>query len=318
MPASYVHQCVAGDACLALDLFSGDALRAAMLAGSEGPDPFFFSLFAPPGALSAPALGSLLHTKKTDDFLIALAHACAGHDVTRAYCCGFFSHYGTDTTFHPFVYAHSAGEDGAYSGVIHCTLEHGLETLHHRRRGNAKGLPYQMGGFIALTNEDKNLIAGALHKAVACVFPEHTLSSARVRKSFDDAVFLCNLLRSESGRKYRALGAIASLAGMDKALHSHMMPAEPPEQDIANDAHAPWASPWEPKRVRTEGFDELYAAAVSRAQALMPAALAFMAGQMPEDELRALTGANSYDSGLPWTDTRPAKEVFAANAAKQR
>ena len=44
MPASYVHQCVAKDSCDALHLFEEEQLRAALLAGSEGPDPRFFSL----------------------------------------------------------------------------------------------------------------------------------------------------------------------------------------------------------------------------------------------------------------------------------
>ena len=29
---------------------------------------------------------------------------------------------------------------------------------------------------------------------------------------------------------------------LDAPLHAHMMPAEPPESDIMNDAHRPWAS----------------------------------------------------------------------------
>ena len=126
MPASYVHQCVASSACDALSLFSSPALRSAVLAGSEGPDPFFFSVIPTPGAPLVPRLGSILHTQKTDDFLLALADACAGSKLTRAYCCGFFAHYGTDTTFHPFIYAHSLTADGSYSSTLHCTLEHQL------------------------------------------------------------------------------------------------------------------------------------------------------------------------------------------------
>ena len=126
MPASYVHQCVARDACRSMNRFQDEQLRAALTAGSEGPDPFFFSLFALPGTPSAPKLGSMMHTRRTDDFLVALARACTGSDITRAYCCGFFTHYAADTTFHPFVYAHSLAEDGSYSSTSHCTLEHQL------------------------------------------------------------------------------------------------------------------------------------------------------------------------------------------------
>ena len=148
MPASYVHQSVAAYAADALSLFTSDAERSALLAGAEGPDPMFFCFR--PGKPFAPVVASLLHTQKTDDFLLALCDACAGDALLRAYCCGFFTHYATDTTFHPFVYAHSLTAAGKYSGNAHCTLEHQLETLHYRREGHATGLPVQMGGFAAL------------------------------------------------------------------------------------------------------------------------------------------------------------------------
>lgn len=310
MPASYVHQCVAADACDSMNLFKDEQIRAALLAGSEGPDPFFFSLIPVPGAPSAPKLGSLMHTKKTGDFLLALANACRKSEITRAYCCGFFSHYGTDTTFHPFVYAHSAKENGEYSGTIHCTLEHGLETLFYRRRGHETDLPTQMAGFLLLTKENKDEIARALSSALEEVFPEHKLGLARVRRSFDDAAFFCTLLRSPSGRRYQIFGALAALVGMKNALYAHMMPKEPPAQDIANDAHAAWFSPWAPETPRSESFSDLFASAVTRSQELIPAALAFMKGESDESALRSCAGDNSFDSGLSWKDTQPASDVF--------
>ena len=159
MPASYVHQSVAAHAADALSLFTSDAERSALLAGAEGPDPMFFCFR--PGKPFAPVVASLLHTQKTDDFLLALCDACAGDALLRAYCCGFFTHYATDTTFHPFVYAHSLTAAGKYSGNAHCTLEHQLETLHYRREGHATGLPVQMGGFAALDAAQRKKIAAA-------------------------------------------------------------------------------------------------------------------------------------------------------------
>ena len=310
MPASYTHQCIARDAARQLGLFADPQLRAALVAGSEGPDPFFFSLIPVPGAPSAPKLGSIMHTQKTGDFLIALAKACAASELTRAYCCGFFAHYAADTTFHPFVYAHSRAENGEYSGTIHCTLEHALETQLYRRRGHDTGVPQQMAGYISLTKADKDEIAGALSAVLDEIFPEHRLGLARVRRSFDDASFFCSLLRSHSGRRYRAFGAVAGIVGMDKALHAHMMPAQPPQEDVANDAHAVWFSPWEPETARTESFSDLFTCAVARSRELIGAVLAFMEGKLPEAALREIVGNNSFDSGLPWEQTRPAKEVF--------
>lgn len=204
--------------------------------GAEGPDPMFFCFR--PGKPFAPVVASLLHTQKTDDFLLALCDACAGDALLRAYCCGFFTHYATDTTFHPFVYAHSLTAAGKYSGNAHCTLEHQLETLHYRREGHATGLPVQMGGFAALDAAQRKKIAAALSAALARVFPDSVLSPVRLEKCFSDAVGLCRFLRSEDGRRYRTLGGVLSPFKLDEALHAHMMPAEPPQADIANDAHA--------------------------------------------------------------------------------
>lgn len=316
MPASYVHQCIASSCCEALSFMDQPNLRHAVLAGSEGPDPLFFSLIALPGAPLVPKVGSLLHTRKTDDFLLALADACKGSALTRAYCCGFFTHYAADITFHPFIYAHSIAEDG-YSSIRHCTLEHQLETLHYRRQGHAAGLPVQMAGFAALTGKEKDEIARALTQAIKVVFPGDALSFARVRKSFDDAVNLCRLLRSPHGVRFRVFGALLSPFHLDAYVHSHMMPAEPPEGDIMNDAHAPWASIWTPELTRSESFDDLFAAAVSRGAALSKAADDYMLGRGSYASLRALHGGLSYDSGLPWQTTcSPAKAP--GTAAKRR
>ena len=303
MPASYVHQSVAASICDALSIFDSPSLRSAVLAGSEGPDPLFFSVIPTLGAPLVPKVGSLMHTRKTDDFLLALADACAGSELTRAYCCGFFTHYGTDTTFHPFVYAHSLTEDGGYSSTAHCTLEHQLETLHYRRQGHEKGLPMQMGGFIGLKSHEKDEIARALTKAIHQVFPGEGMTTFRIRRSFDDAVNLCNILRSERGVKFRTLGTALKPFHLDASLHAHMMPAEPPEKDIMNDAHKPWASIWLPGEVRTDSFDDLYAAAVSRGKALLETANSYMLGDASYATLRALHGGLSYDSGLPWQTT---------------
>lgn len=314
MPASYVHQSVARTAAQAL--FPQPPELSALLAGAEGPDPLFFSFVGAPGTPFAPKLGSLMHTQKTDDFLLALCDASRGSALTRAYCCGFFTHYATDTTFHPFVYAHALDERGAYSGTAHCTLEHQLETLHYRRQGHASGLPEQMAGFAALDGSQKNEIARALAQAIAKVFPASALSAARVRRSFDDAVALCRALRSEGGTKYRVLGAALSPFKLDAPLHAHMMPVEPPRADIANDAHAPWASIWAPDQPHTEGFAELYDMAAARAQALCQSALGYMQGRVSYASLRALHGALSYDSGLPWQTTCAAGQAPGVRRAE--
>ena len=315
MPASYVHQCVARKALGQLSLPSDGPLLFAALAGAEGPDPLFFSLAPNPGGPYPPKVGSVLHTQKTDEFLAALCEVCAPSELLRAYALGFFAHYATDTTFHPFVYAHSLTAQG-YSGTAHCLLEHRFETMHYRRTGHASGLPVQMAGIAALTAAQKGEIAAALAAAIAGVFPEHALSVRRVRKSLDDAVSVCRALRSEGGTKYRVLGGTLAPFGLKNALHAHMMPPEPPTEDIANDAHAPWSSIWTPDEERSEGFCELFDASVARAAELIACANEVMRGRVSSASLRSVTGALSYDSGLPWQDTCPPGDAPGAKRCK--
>ncbi len=310
MPASYVHQCIARNACDTLSLFASPSLRAAVLAGAEGPDPLFFSVLTP----NVPRLGSILHTQKTDEFLLALADVCANSELTRAYCCGFFTHYAADTTIHPFIYAHALTPESAYSSTNHCTLEHQIETLFYRREGYANGLPMQMAGFAALSSGEKDEIARALTQAIHRVFPGEDIPYTRVRRSFDDGVNLCNLLRSEHGLKFRAMGALLRPFRMDASLHAHMMPAEPPAHDIANEQHTPWSSIWSPEIKREESFFDLFDAAVLRAKALVGAANGYMLGEISFATLRALHGGFSYDSGLPWATTVAPREAPGVTA----
>ncbi len=297
MPASYVHQCVAEQAVTAA-LPSYRPFLSAVLAGAEGPDPLFFSIA--PGNPYPPKVGSTIHTQKTAQFLCELCTLSAPSELLRAYCCGFFTHYATDSTCHPFICAHALTEEGTYSGTEHCLLEHSLETLHYRRTGHKTGLPVQMAGFAALTGIQKDEIADMLSAAIAKVFPDSALSTRAVRRSFDDAVHLCRALRSESGVKYHALGGVLAPLGLSRALHAHMMPLELPDEDIANDAHAPWASIWKPDEIRHESFDDLFRMSIARAGELILCADGVMRGCMSLDSLRMLTGDNSYASGLPW------------------
>ena len=88
-----------------------------------------------------------------------------------------------------------------------------------------------------------------------------------------------------------------------------MMPAEPPTADIANDAHAPWASIWTPEEIRRDSFDDLFAASVSRSEELALSANALMLGRGSYAALRSLHGGLSYDSGLPWQTTCPPSQA---------
>ena len=114
-----------------------------------------------------------------------------------------------------------------------------------------------------------------------------------VRKSFDDAVNLCRVLRSPGGKKYALFGGLLRPFHLDAPLHAHMMPKAAPDRDIMNNARRPWASIWTPELERTDSFNDLYKSAVSRGCALVSAANGYMLGQTSYATLRARHGVKS-------------------------
>ncbi|MBP3428167.1 MAG: zinc dependent phospholipase C family protein [Clostridia bacterium] len=307
MPASYVHQSIAADACRRLGVYSAAPLSCAVRAGAEGPDPLFFSFtsaITSPGLRFLPRLAAMIHTQRTDEFLLSLMDACRGDALLEAYCCGFLSHYAADTVCHPFIYAHSLTARGRYSSTMHSALEHALDTLLYRRRGHAQGLPEQMAGLASLPPSAKDSAARAITHAAHRTFPGAAPQETAIRRSLDQSVSLTRLLRPGESRRVAAAAHLPFGAG--RALRAHMLPPEPPPCDVANDARAPWASIWTPQEKRTESFFDLVEAAISRSCDLIEAAQQYFSGACAYAGMRAMLGGLSYASGLPWCGSSPA------------
>lgn len=291
MPASYLHQCVVADTV---------GLSPAALAGGEGPDIFFYTLRKDAKGTPLPHLGNAMHATAPGEFLFALLSRAATPDA-QAYALGFLCHYATDTVFHPFVYAHALRGDNSFSSNRHCTLEHRLDALLYQQRTGKTDTPRHMEGFRLLEGESRRDIAAPLSDALAAVYPDFRVPAALCLRAFGDCVRLADLLHSPGGTKYALFGALAAPFGLRNLVHAHMVPRTLPKEDFANEAHAPWVSPFDTaKRVHTQSACDLYAQACLRAADYIRAARAYWAGTLGAEELRATLGSNSYHSGLPW------------------
>lgn len=288
MPASYLHQAVARAA-------AGGSPAA--LAGAEGPDPLFYCFHHAKGAPLPFALGSRLHKSRTGAFLVSLLRG-AKTPAQRDYALGFLTHYATDTTFHPFVYAHSSAPDGKYSTNLHCTLEHALDAWLYREEGHAAGTPRHMAGVAALSAAECAEIAELMCGAVAETYPDVRVQPAFFLRALKDSAALTRILHSPGGTKYAVFGALARPFGLKKTVHAHMVPTRLPEGDFLNLARGAWESPFEPGE-RRDSVPELLASAKARAKAFVSAGRAYLAGEMAESELSGILGSMSYDSGLP-------------------
>ncbi|MBQ7487256.1 MAG: zinc dependent phospholipase C family protein [Clostridia bacterium] len=299
MPASYVHQSVALASLRQLGRSLDKPMLAACLAGSEGPDALFYGFYRGKPGLATTA-GIRMHRERTDTFLCTLM-AQARSDLERAYCMGFLTHYAADTIFHPYVYGHSLREDGSYSSNLHGIVEHAYEIVRYRRDGYPQGIPEQLAGLRMLSEEQRKACAHLCASAICRVYPDIQIDEATLLNVWNAGVHIAAFLHSGKGIKYRFFGRLP--LGLDMAVHAHMIPPDIPREDLWNDAHLPWASIFEPDRIRTESMDDLYLAATDRAAELIQAAAGVWNNTLSMPDFAASLGGLSYNSGLPWQNT---------------
>ncbi len=301
MPASYVHQSVALASARKADLHFENLLRSAYLAGCEGPDPLFYGFYRSTFTEQSPAAGIMLHRTSTESFLCALLDS-SSTPLQRAYSLGFLTHYAADTIFHPFIYGHSLREDGTYSSEIHGIIEHAYELVRYRRDAHPVGTPRQLVGIEQLPQKELRECTDLFAHAMQCCYTQNIISPDRLYRIFRASVHTARMLSSQSGLKYQLLGYLRPFH-LNLKAHAHMIPTELPDGDLWNDAHHPWASIFEPNKIRHESMDDLYEAAVKRAVQLLCASAPD--SNLTQEAFIRLLGSLSYDSGIPWRDTPP-------------
>lgn len=305
MPAAYFHEKIATTAWQRLrDQDPTLALHeAALLAGAQGPDPFFFYRVLH-GAQNEPMRlwGERMHMTYTGDFLCALCTLASHGDLLiRSYALGFLTHYAGDSVIHPFVFAGSFDRMGLYRSDVHGLLEAWMETWLYREQGG-KRIPRQMAGFAALGDGERVRIAQSLLRAMEQTYGESPTQEETLT-AFSDCVHIPRLLYSPLGIKRRFFTFITRLAGRPLLVPAHTPAGRLPEEDFLRLSGMGWCSPWEPDRIRRESLPELWECAITRAAALMEITLAIWQGKGPVKNLMEALGDLGYDSGIPWRDS---------------
>ena len=122
------------------------------------------------------------------------------------------------------------------------------------------------------------------------------------RRSFQNFDRVHRLLYDPSGRRQKLVRVL------ERALHKRpgtlsgflLSPAGEGAGDLFNEAHRPWAAPWQPDRPRTESFFDLYAGALKDAEALLPLYADALQGDAgAAGELTALLEGGSMAHGKP-------------------
>lgn len=144
MPAILTHdffgQDAFGSALGSVSLVTPDE-RDAFLLGSQGPDPLFYLVIAPP-LKEFEELGSTMHSMPPSGLLVSLRKATdelpePDRSVGRAYLAGFTCHYLLDRAVHPLVFwwergicqAGVGGLDMSDHNMVHAEVERDLDEM---------------------------------------------------------------------------------------------------------------------------------------------------------------------------------------------
>ena len=297
MPDSAVHIAFGFDV---LDS-AGEAVRGTIVdepfrMALLGPDPWFVYL---PGR-KRENRGRRMHTEKTGDFLLALAKHSRGGPGQAAlfsYLCGFICHYALDSAAHPYIIRMTSG-DGARAGS-HRALEHALDIAQLKELGlweSRHPLTDSLMPALRLPEE----MRGGLDAAYREIFGWGSCWSA-MRRLYPFFRFLYRRMDTRRG----FLSFLARITGNDilRSLAYERTWFSPGE--AANASHSAWSSAYDDSLVSTDSFEDLRAAALERASAMIRDAWSFcFQGSMGPEDLAASFGNLSYFSGLPCDDPR--------------
>lgn len=108
-----------------------------MQIGSQGPDPFFYYHFLPwMPKNGANEVASRLHTESTKPFL-ELIISLAKDDESKAWVCGFLTHFALDTVAHPYVFYRTGlfNKETQENRGYHLMLERSIDNIYIEQRG---------------------------------------------------------------------------------------------------------------------------------------------------------------------------------------
>ena len=290
MPEGYLHISVAMEAAAraGVPITSLESFKA----GANGPDPlFFYKIWKLRGKGDMYALSQRLHREKTGQFLVELARRGAA-SVCRCYAMGFAAHYAADLVFHPYVAAMTEAKNAPYGMQGgHSYFETDLDSYFHKKKTHSFYVPRE-DSTANLTRSAKTWIASQLGSSIDAVYSVN-LPQKMYEQCFD------HMWAVRGGLSSLKSDAIPFVKLIEKStLHApgfisgHMQPGTP-----LPDLPAIWKNPYT-EEVETAGPDELFERAVQLSERFISALDKYYKRQRTKEELAAVFGNRSYDTGL--------------------
>ena len=287
--------------------------------GLQGPDMFFYNI---------PILrhrdyrnvGSYMHEHKVNAFFecclrrIGTIRSRQQQEEAISYLAGFMNHYIADSICHPYVYGRIGYPVDAPTSMhhgMHAHLENELDAILLWKYKKKKPSEFNQTATICLNGQEIQFIS---HFLASCInetyYPityrnNFQVTPAMVHRSIWALRCGCRTLSDKNGKKKFGIAQVESIFVNHPVASAKMVTDSVTDyRSSCNLNHEAWGNPWDPTRVSTASFVDLFHETLdkcSRVYALLNSAVT---DNMPLDKqdlspLLAELGNESYHSGLP-------------------
>lgn len=287
--------------------------------GLQGPDMFFYNI---------PILrhrdyrnvGSYMHEHKVNAFfeccLRRIGTICSRQQQEEAisYLAGFMNHYIADSICHPYVYGRIGYQVDTPTSMhhgMHAHLENELDAILLWKYKKKKPSEFNQTATICLNGQEIQFIS---HFLASCInetyYPityrnNFQVTPAMVHRSIWALRFGCRTLSDKTGKKKFGIAQVESIFVNHPVASAKMVTDSVTDyRSSCNLNHEAWGNPWDPTRVSTASFVDLFHETLdkcSRVYELLNSAVTDNVPLDKQDLLPLLTelGNESYHSGLP-------------------
>ena len=287
--------------------------------GLQGPDMFFYNI---------PILrhrdyrnvGSYMHEHKVSAFFecclrrIGTIRSRQQQEEAISYLAGFMNHYIADSICHPYVYGRIGYPVDAPTSMhhgMHAHLENELDAILLWKYKKKKPSEFNQTATICLNGQEIQFIS---HFLASCInetyYPityrnNFQVTPAMVHRSIWALRFGCRTLSDKTGKKKFGIAQVESIFVNHPVASAKMVTDSVTDyRSSCNLNHEAWGNPWDPTRVSTASFVDLFHETLdkcSRVYALLNSAVTDNVPLDKQDLSPLLTelGNKSYHSGLP-------------------
>ena len=287
--------------------------------GLQGPDMFFYNI---------PILrhrdyrnvGSYMHEHKVSAFFecclrrIGTIRSRQQQEEAISYLAGFMNHYIADSICHPYVYGRIGYPVDAPTSMhhgMHAHLENELDAILLWKYKKKKPSEFNQTATICLNGQEIQFIS---HFLASCInetyYPityrnNFQVTPAMVHRSIWALRFGCRTLSDKTGKKKFGIAQVESIFVNHPVASAKMVTDSVTDyRSSCNLNHEAWSNPWDPTRVSTASFVDLFHETLdkcSRVYELLNSAVTDNVPLDKQDLLPLLTelGNESYHSGLP-------------------